>query len=267
MARTDTLGHFLTDVADAIREKKGTSETIQASDFDTEIENLPSGGDLSEYLTDTITANYTKYSFLKKEPPIDVVVANNVTTLSGLFSGLQQSVLPRVVCNDNVTSMSQMYSSNQSIKKINLSGLNTSNVTNMSGMFNLCQRIEEIDFSNFDTSKVTDMSQMFSQFARNTNNKDFSLDLSSFYTTSLTNTSSMFSYAEGIRHLDIRNFTFDSITNFNNMFGNNTSSSSGPPNSCEIIVKSQTEKDWFTTNYSRFTNVKTVAEYEAEQSE
>lgn len=45
MARTNTLGNFLTDVADAIREKKGTSETIVASDFDTEIANLPSGGD------------------------------------------------------------------------------------------------------------------------------------------------------------------------------------------------------------------------------
>lgn len=44
MARTDTLPHFLTDVADAIREKGGTSELIQASDFDTAIENLPSGG-------------------------------------------------------------------------------------------------------------------------------------------------------------------------------------------------------------------------------
>ena len=44
MARTDTLGNFLTDVADAIREKKGTSDAIQASDFDTEIANLPSGG-------------------------------------------------------------------------------------------------------------------------------------------------------------------------------------------------------------------------------
>ena len=43
MARTDTLGNFLTDVADAIREKKGTNEAIVASDFDTEIENLPSG--------------------------------------------------------------------------------------------------------------------------------------------------------------------------------------------------------------------------------
>lgn len=52
MARTDTLGNFLTDVADAIREKKGTNEEITASDFDTEIANLPSGGATA---TDTIT--------------------------------------------------------------------------------------------------------------------------------------------------------------------------------------------------------------------
>lgn len=34
----------LTSVADAIRTKKGTSDTIQVSDFATEITNLPSGG-------------------------------------------------------------------------------------------------------------------------------------------------------------------------------------------------------------------------------
>jgi len=44
MARVDNLDHFLTDVADAIRTKTGSQETIQASDFDTEIENIPSGG-------------------------------------------------------------------------------------------------------------------------------------------------------------------------------------------------------------------------------
>lgn len=220
------------------------------------------GGGLSEYLNDAITRNYTIYSFLKKEPPIDVVVANNVTSLVGLFANLQQSILPRVVCNDNITNMAQMYASNQTIKKIDLSGLDTSNVTDMSGMFNMCQSIEEIDFSNFDTSKVTNMSQMFYQFARNTENIDFTLDLSSFVTTNLTNASNMFALAEGIKHLDIRNFTFNNITNTSNMFGNNSSSSSGPHNNCEIIVKSQTEKDWFATNYSRFTNVKTVAEYE-----
>lgn len=44
MARIDTLGNFLTDVANAIREKGGTSDPIQASSFDTAIANLPSGG-------------------------------------------------------------------------------------------------------------------------------------------------------------------------------------------------------------------------------
>ena len=43
MARTNNLNNFLTDVANAIRTKKGTQATIAAADFDTEIENLPSG--------------------------------------------------------------------------------------------------------------------------------------------------------------------------------------------------------------------------------
>ena len=44
MARTDTLGNFLTDVAEAIRTKEGTTETILASEFDTRITNLSGGG-------------------------------------------------------------------------------------------------------------------------------------------------------------------------------------------------------------------------------
>ncbi len=40
MARTDNLTNFLTDVADAIREKKSSAGTIQASNFDTEISNI-----------------------------------------------------------------------------------------------------------------------------------------------------------------------------------------------------------------------------------
>ena len=44
MARTDTLANYLTDIADAIREKTGSSDPIQASSFDTAIEGIPSGG-------------------------------------------------------------------------------------------------------------------------------------------------------------------------------------------------------------------------------
>ena len=44
MARTDNLSNFLTDVAGAIKEKKGSETSIPAVNFDTEIRNLPSQG-------------------------------------------------------------------------------------------------------------------------------------------------------------------------------------------------------------------------------
>jgi hypothetical protein len=57
MARTDTLGNFLTDVAKAIRTKEGTTETIPASEFDTRISNLSGGGSTpTEYIQDGLIA-------------------------------------------------------------------------------------------------------------------------------------------------------------------------------------------------------------------
>lgn len=58
MARTDTLGNFLTDVAEAIRTKEGTTETIPASEFDTRISNLSGGG--SEDLTEELATYNTE---------------------------------------------------------------------------------------------------------------------------------------------------------------------------------------------------------------
>lgn len=62
MARTDTLTHFLTDVADAIREKKGTSAQISAQNFDTEIASIIGGGELEpialHYYFDDNTSAY-----------------------------------------------------------------------------------------------------------------------------------------------------------------------------------------------------------------
>ena len=41
MADTTSLSQFLTDVADAIRTKTGSSDAIAAASFDTEITNIP----------------------------------------------------------------------------------------------------------------------------------------------------------------------------------------------------------------------------------
>lgn len=50
MARTDTLGNFLTDVAEAIRTKEGTTGKIKASEFDARISNISGGENLDEEL-------------------------------------------------------------------------------------------------------------------------------------------------------------------------------------------------------------------------
>lgn len=61
MARIDTLGNFLTDVADSIRTKKGTTDTILASNFDTEIESIETGSTPNlQSKSITITENGTQ---------------------------------------------------------------------------------------------------------------------------------------------------------------------------------------------------------------
>ena len=73
MAKNDNLKDFLTDVADAIREKKGTTDLINPQDFSAEIASIQSGGgavavsakavNFRDY-DGTILHSYTKDEFL-----------------------------------------------------------------------------------------------------------------------------------------------------------------------------------------------------------
>ena len=56
MARTDNLTNFLTDVAAAIRTKKGDNTAIPAANFDIEIVNLPSNTTLISLIDRTATS-------------------------------------------------------------------------------------------------------------------------------------------------------------------------------------------------------------------
>lgn len=85
MARTDTLPHFLTDVADALRTKKGTVALIPANTFDTEITNLPSGADLQSKSI-TITNNGTR--IISPDTGYDGIDSLTITTnVAGGSSG------------------------------------------------------------------------------------------------------------------------------------------------------------------------------------
>lgn len=207
MARIDNLSNFLTDVADAIREKKGSSDTILASDFDTEIENLPSGGgaDLSEYFftENTITgktSEYTPFPWMKLIKKIPSVV-NTGTTCENMFRGFQGET-------------------------IDLTNIDTNNVTTMKNMFRACDYIKE-------------------------------LDLSQFYTPNLRIVQNMFTYCYELIKIDMRNFDFSNINSWTQWLV-------GVPTNCLIIVKDNTQKTLVQAQAEGYTNVKTVAEYEAE---
>ena len=92
-----------------------------------------------------------------------------------------------VICDGNVTDMTDMFSDCPILTSIDLSNFNTSNVTIMSGMFVWCSNLASINLSNFDTSKVIDMTSMFDGCSNLT-----TLDLSSFDTSNVKDMYAMF---------------------------------------------------------------------------
>ena len=245
MARTDTLGNFLTDVANAIREKKGTTDTIQASNFDTEIASIEGGGKYApRYI---LFRNYTGQDLTEEINNLDT---SNITNMKEMFyncSSLSNLDLTGFDTN-NVTTMASMFYNCSKLTSLDLSNFNTNNVIGISAMFQQCSSLETINLNNFNPTSISTMASMFYNCSKLT-----SLDLSSFYAINITNLNSTFDGCSVLNKLDIRNFDFTNVTSSINTFRK-------IPVDCEIIVKDDTAKEWVLTQRSDFTNVKTVAE-------
>lgn len=74
----ETIVELLTDVADAIREKKGSNEPINAQNFANEIKNLPSGGEV-EYTFGEVMVDKTGGG---NSNVTSVVISNDVETIN-----------------------------------------------------------------------------------------------------------------------------------------------------------------------------------------
>ena len=94
-----------------------------------------------------------------------------------------------------------------------IENLNTSNVTNMTRMFFSCESLTQLDVSNFDTSNVTNMRYMFDDCESLTQ-----LDVSNFDTSNVTDMTCMFAGCESLTQLDISNFDTSNVTNMISMF-------------------------------------------------
>lgn len=166
MARTDNLTNYLTDVATAIKTKKGDNTPIKASEFDTEIANLPTGSggvDISEYFESGRTESAGSASaghwiyLVKKLAPITTLPTVATSFFKGYVGNeLDLSQVPNTIA---FTSTSSMFE-NTYIDNLDLSNLNFDNVTNSASMFR-SSTTKTLNLGDNTFSKSTNMSQMF----------------------------------------------------------------------------------------------------------
>lgn len=161
MATNNNLQDFLTDVANAIRTKTGTTNPINAQNFSTEILNIPTGG--GNTLKNLLDATHSCYYLFRnyKGTSIDDLITyndtSNVTDMSYMFNDCYSLTTIPQLDTSNVTTMDYMFNNCHSLTTIPL--LDTSKVTSLFAMFYNCKALTTIPA--LDTSKVTDLSYMF----------------------------------------------------------------------------------------------------------
>lgn len=249
MARVDNLKNFLTDVANAIRSKTGKSETLSPANFDTEIESISGGGDISEYINEVMPNSISSsrgaswFSILKKLPPN---LTFNGTSASYMFYGckitekLDFSKYPNLNFS-NVTHANYMFNYSD-FSEIDISALNTQKLTTLANMFSSanatkiiinndfpsvsyagamfreCQNLVEIDFKKININSLTDISTMFYSC---TNLQ--SVDLSWMDTQNVTNMMQMFYNCKALKNIDFSNFNTSKCSGYAQMFQGCTS--------------------------------------------
>ena len=251
MARIDTLANFVTDVATAIKNKTGKTDAITPANFDTEIESIEGGG---KYAPRKIS--FSGYTGTELNDEIANLDTSKVTDMSSMFNNCS-NITSLDLSNfntSNVTSLSNTFKNCSKLTSLDLNYFDTLKVTSLDSTFYSCTNLESIYVNNWITSNVNNMRQVFANC-----NTLTSLNLSNWTTSNVSSMAYMFFGCKSLKHLDVRSFDFTKISSYDNVFNN-------VPTDCEIIVKDDTAKTWITEKFTTLTNVKTVAEKEAETS-
>lgn len=178
MAKNDNLTDFLTDVANAIRAKKGTADMINPQDFVNEIESIEGdSGSASIWTghadvdglkaigwTDEDIAYYQQYGVCWMEEddylykvPEDNKALYGVLTIENISSYSNILVYLPKIDTSGVTSLNSTFSKCYSLVGIPM--LDTSNVTDMRYAFQACYSL--VCIPPIDTSKVNNMGVAF----------------------------------------------------------------------------------------------------------
>ncbi len=152
---------ILTDIADAIRDKKESTDTYAPQEMAGEISSIagiiPTG-------TINITANntydVTQYASASVNVPSDPseFIAGELTTGTSTVSSLYK-LIKKLPSNLTVSGTSLQNSCRNCIGLIEAELIDTTGVENMNGMFNGCSNLEKVPV--FNTSSITNFNYMF----------------------------------------------------------------------------------------------------------
>ncbi len=117
-----------------------------------------------------------------------------------------------------MTYMSYMFYGCESLEEVILDGIDTSNVTEMEYMFEDCKKLKYLDLSNFVTNNVEDMTSMFLNCSSLK-----TINLSSFDTTYVNSMEDMFKNCTSLEKIDLSSFKDDSLNTIESMFEGCTS--------------------------------------------
>lgn len=173
MSKQDNLTDFLTDVADAIREKKGTTEKINPQNFADEIKSLKKSpwtghadveGLKAIGWDDEDIAYYQEHgvNWMEEDDEYHKVSDDNKALYGVLTADNIQEYKDRIVYLPKIdtsgkTSMTSFFA--YCIQLLAIPMIDTSNVTSMMRMFQNCANL--LCVPPFDTGNVTQCSLMF----------------------------------------------------------------------------------------------------------
>lgn len=224
MSKENNLSDFLTDVADAIRVKKGTTDVINAQDFSSEIASIETGITPIGEIEITANGSYDVTNYASANVNIDSGSSEDMlqarvdatNSCAYLFYGYQGATLDfaKNLNTNNATSMYKMFRDCSHLKELDVSYLDTSNVTSMQSMFQTCNELNStLDLSNFDTSKVINMGGMF--YGCNNVQK---IIVDDFDTSNVTNMQSMFYNCNDLTELNVSKWDTSKVTSMSSMF-------------------------------------------------
>ena len=169
MASEKNLNAVFSDIANSIRSKKGTTNTIQPINMADEISTIETGSNEKSSFYKALEAKGTYwgsafcqsngniFQYLTEITESDIPPSSNVTSTASMFKGCNSLTTIPLFDTSNVTNMEQMFYSCYRLTAI--PQFNTSKVTSMEYMFYECQSLTTIP--QLDTSKVTSMGHTF----------------------------------------------------------------------------------------------------------